>query len=100
LLLQYNMKIEFDPQKSKKNEENRGLPFDLTADFEWETAVYTEDLRHDYSEQRFVAMGYLDERVHIICFTPIEDGVRIISFRKANIREIKHYEAEKESINK
>lgn len=88
------MKIEFDPEKSSKNERERGLPFDLTADFDWATALYSEDERHTYPEKRFVAIGYLGGRLHVVCFTPINGGVRIISFRKANSREVKHYEKE------
>ncbi|CAN5444215.1 BrnT family toxin [soil metagenome] len=91
------MRIDFDPAKSDKNSLERGLPFDRAADFDWETARYAEDVRCVYSERRFVAMGYLDNRLHILCFTPISEGVRIISFRKANLREIKRYE--KETIN-
>lgn len=49
-------------------------------------------MRHIYPERRFVAMGYLEERLHVLCFTPILDGVRVISFRKANSREVKRYE--------
>jgi uncharacterized DUF497 family protein len=30
--------------------------------------------------------------VHVLCFTPVEGGIRVISFRKANSREIKTYE--------
>lgn len=88
------MKIEFDPEKSNKNSHERGLPFDLAADFDWETALYSEDIRHTYSERRFVALGYLEERLHVLCFTPIQGGVRVISFRKANSREVKRYEQE------
>lgn len=88
------MKIEFDPNKSKINERNRALPFDKAADFDWETALYVEDDRKLYPERRFVAVGYLSKRLHVICFTPIEGGVRIISFRKANSREVKRYEKE------
>lgn len=91
------MKIDFDSEKSHKNSRNRGLPFDRAADFDWETAYYFEDIRQDYPERRFIARGYLDERLHVLCFTPIPGGVRVISFRKANLREIKRYE--KETIN-
>lgn len=91
------MKIEFDPEKSNKNSHERGLPFSLAAEFEWETALYSEDVRHAYPERRFVTIGYLEKRLHVICFSPIRDGVRIISFRKANLREVKRYE--KESSN-
>lgn len=80
------MKIDFDPQKSKKNILNRELPFEWAIEFDWETALYVEDIRKDYPEQRFVALGFLKQRLHVICFTPSEGGVRIISFRKANAR--------------
>lgn len=89
------MKIDFDPEKSKKNDRDRGLPFEQAIDFDWETAIYSEDNRNPYPERRFVAMGYLRKRLHVLCFTPIESGVRVISFRKANLREVQRYEKEK-----
>lgn len=88
------MKIDFDHEKSRKNTQDRGLPFDQVVDFDWETAIYSEDVRQLYPERRFVAIGYLGERLHVLCFTPIEQGVRVISFRKANSREVKRYEKE------
>lgn len=88
------MKIDFDLIKSDKNYRERQLSFERVADFDWETALYAEDIRHFYPEQRFVAVGFLDERLHVICFTPIDEGVRIISFRKANLREVRRYEKE------
>jgi uncharacterized protein len=91
------MKIDFDPKKSEKNIRERGLSFERAAEFDWEMAIYIEDDRKQYPEQRFVAMGYLGARLHVICFSPIDQGVRIISFRKANLREVKRYE--KEIIN-
>lgn len=84
--------------KSKTNEQNRSLPFEKAHDFDWENALYVEDDRKLYPEQRFVALGYVEKRLHVICFTPIDGGVRIISFRKANQREVKRYE--KEILNK
>ena len=66
----------------------------MAKDFEWETALYIEDDRKDYPEKRFIAFGFLNHRLHVICFTLIKDGVRIISFRKANAREVKRYEKE------
>lgn len=85
------MKIDFDPAKSENNARERGLPFERAADFGWDEASYAEDSRNPYPERRFVAAGYLDNRLHILCFTPIPGGVRIISFRKANQREAKNY---------
>ncbi len=86
------MKIEYDPEKSNKNLNERDLPFDMVTDFEWESAILQEDLRKTYPERRFVAAGIINGRLHIICFTPITEGIRVISFRKANKREVNHYE--------
>jgi len=85
------MRIDFDPNKSVKNERERDLPFECAAEFDWGGATFTEDERNLYPERRFVAVGYLRKRLHVICFTPIPDGVRVISFRKANAREARDY---------
>ena len=86
------MKIEFDPAKSQKNAGERGLPFERVQEFDWEGAIYVEDVRFAYPERRFVALGSVGNRLHVLCFTPIAAGVRVISFRKANDREVKGYE--------
>jgi len=87
------MKVVFDPQKHQANldDPSRRLGFDRVVDFDWANATIGEDTRKDYFERRFVAAGYLDSRLHILCFTPIADGVRVISFRKANSREARKY---------
>ena len=68
------------------------MPFELATEFEWVTALYIPDTRHDYGENRIRAFGFFEDRLHAIVFTPIAGGVRIISFRKANKREILRYE--------
>lgn len=45
-----------------------------------------------YPEVRYVAVGLLQARLHVLCFAPIDGGIRVINFRKANSREIKAYE--------
>ena len=89
--------IEYDPKKSDKNVIARSLHFGQAFEFNWETALYSEDTRNNYPEKRYIAIGYLEKRLHVICFTPINESVRIISFRKANSREVKRYE---KTINK
>jgi hypothetical protein len=42
-------------------------------------------------ETRRVAVGYLDKRLHLLCYIPTPDGIRVISFRKTNKREAKLY---------
>lgn len=89
------MKITYDPNKNQKNIEERGLSFDEVQYFHWSTAIIAPDLRKIYPEPRYLAAGFvgLTERLHILVFTPTIDGIRVISFRKANKREVKRYEA-------
>jgi hypothetical protein len=85
------VEITFDPAKNEWNLRERGLSFERAADFEFDTAVSVEDRRHDYGERRIVAVGYLDGRLHVLCFTTTSAGIRVISFRKANAREARKY---------
>lgn len=86
------MKIEYDAAKSKKNMLERNLPFSHAYDFDWSDALIFPDNRYQYPEPRFIVVGYLDNRLHVMCFTPITNGIRVISFRKANKREAKKYD--------
>ena len=87
------MHIEFDPIKHQRNISERALGFDRVAEFDFGTALIWQDVRKAYPEVRYVALGFLDARLHVLCFAPVADGVRVISFRKANTREVKNYES-------
>ncbi|HDL5367252.1 TPA: BrnT family toxin [Mannheimia haemolytica] len=82
------MKITYDPNKNQRNIEERDLPFDLVNQFDWNTAQIWQDLRFDYGEIRLNALGFINERLYSLTFKPLNDGIRVISFRKANKREI------------
>lgn len=86
------MLIDFDPAKNDTNIRERGLPFERASDFDFDRAIVWRDARKPYPEARFVALGFLDARLHVLCFTPIDGGIRVISFRKANTREVEDYE--------
>jgi uncharacterized protein len=85
--------ITYDPAKNERNIRERGLPFERAADFDFPTALRSIDVRRDYGETRLVALGYLDRRLHVLCFVEAAVGIRVISFRRANSRERKRYEA-------
>jgi uncharacterized DUF497 family protein len=53
------MNIEFDSAKNLKNVHERGISFELAADFNLATAKIWPDTRKDYGEERFIALGYL-----------------------------------------
>ena len=86
------MRIEFDPIKNEANIRVRGLSFERAAEFDFAGATIKQDVRKPYPEVRFVALGLLDARLHALCFTPVAGGIRVISFRKANSREVRDYE--------
>ncbi|QWD32598.1 BrnT family toxin [Polynucleobacter paneuropaeus] len=91
LLLQLNRLIEFDPIKRAQTLELRGLDFARA----WEVLSHTthtiEDLRKSYGERRFIAIGFLDDRLTVVVWTPRGRKRRIISMKYANEREIKEY---------
>jgi uncharacterized DUF497 family protein len=84
-----SVEITFDPRKSGRNLRERGLGFAQAADFDFASASYFNEVRN--GENRLVAVGYLQKRLHILCFLPTADGVRVVSFRKANDREARKY---------
>ncbi len=86
------MIISYDPNKNQRNIEQRELDFDRVSDLNWDDAWIYEDERSEYNEVRYIAYSMLYQRLHFVCFTETGDGIRVISFRKANSREVKRYE--------
>jgi uncharacterized DUF497 family protein len=86
------MEIDFDPTKSTKNTRERSLSFERVAEFDFETAQFAIDNRRDYGETRYRALGFIDQRLYALVFVEIIGGIRVISFRKANKREVKQYD--------
>lgn len=86
------MDIEFDPSKSEQNEADRGLSFTLVEDFDFTTALVAQDDREDYGEDRFIALGFIGARLHVVVYTMRGEVLRVISFRKANDKEIERYD--------
>jgi uncharacterized DUF497 family protein len=87
------MKITFDPVKRDRTLRERGLDF---ADADHVFAGVTldwPDERHDYGELRIIMVGYLHERMVIVCWTPRSGTRHVFSMRKANEREKAKYGA-------
>lgn len=85
--------VSFDPAKNERNIASRGISFEAAEQFEWDTALVAEDLRKEYGERRFQALGLIEGRLHAMVYTPRAGKVRVISLRKANRREVRRYEA-------
>lgn len=91
------MDIEFDKIKNELNIEMRGISFELAEEFDFSTASYEIDDRKNYREIRMRALGFIGDRLYSLVFTERGEKTRIISLRKANLRERKKYEKESKS---
>lgn len=86
------MEYEWDERKRVANLMKHGIDFGITEGFCWNTALETIDDRADYGEKRWIALGLIDTRVHVLIYTKRAEKIRIISLRKANKREVEYYE--------
>jgi uncharacterized protein len=66
------MGITYDPNKNERNIRERGLSFERAADFDFSTASFMTEVRK--GEPRRVAIGYLDGRLHLLCYIPARTG--------------------------
>ena len=89
------MPISFDPTKNERNIAERGLSFERLSELDWLTAIAIEDTRRDYGERRIRVMALLEGRLHVAVITARGDTLHVISFRKANRREVKNYEKQR-----
>jgi uncharacterized DUF497 family protein len=86
------MKLSYDPAKNAANIATGRPSFDEVARLDFQTAAFAVDDRRDYGETCWRGFGLLDGRLHALVFVETATGIRIISFRKANNREVKRYE--------
>jgi uncharacterized DUF497 family protein len=52
---------------------------------------YWLDTRRDYGEARMCAIAYIGVRLYYVAFVDRADVRRIISLRRANLKEVKRY---------
>ena len=87
------MNFEWDEAKSDACFAGRGFDFAYAARAFFDPDRLTQaDTRYSYREDRYQLMGKIEHRLFVVVYTSRHDGIRIISARKANQREVKHYE--------
>jgi len=84
------MGYEWDEEKRRVNREKHGVDFSTIEGFDWANSTVRQDNRHQ--EQRYIAVGRVGTRLHVVVFTRRGADIRIISFRRANSREVRNYE--------
>ena len=88
--------IDYDAAKDRENLRKHGLPLGAAELLFDGPFVEEEDRRRDYGETRFIATGPIPsfgDRIFVVIYTWRESVRRIISFRKANDREVRKYRA-------
>jgi uncharacterized protein len=85
------MEFSWSERKRSLNLKQHGLDFvDAVAVFQGLTFTFEDD-RFSYKEQRFVTLGLLAGIPVSVVHTETDHEIRIISFRKATIREAHIY---------
>lgn len=83
---------EWNDRKARTNLAKHRIAFADVFRFEWETADIRIDDDMDYGEERFVATGFIDDRVCVLVYAERGDTVRVISLRRATNEEKRRYE--------
>jgi uncharacterized protein len=85
------MQIEFDSAKDAKNKAKHGVSLALAGELDWDAALVWVDDRFEYDELRMIALAPKTEILYYVAFLELGDVRRVISLRRANRREVKHY---------
>ena len=100
LLNNYNigmeeLRFEWDPHKAEINQRKHAIAFEEARTvFEDPEALVIDDPDHSMDEERFIILGF-SIRANLLvgchCYRESESVIRIISARKATVREAKQY---------
>ncbi len=85
------MQIEFDPAKDTANQTKHGVSLSMAGELDWEAALVWVDERFEYRETRMIALAPKTEILCYVAFVDRGELRRVISLRRANRREVKHY---------
>ena len=85
------MKIEFDQAKDVTNQAKHGVSLALADELDWEAALVWVDGRFEYGELRMIALAPNSGILYYVAFVERGELRRVISLRRANRREVRHY---------
>jgi uncharacterized protein len=92
--------IQWDEEKNRRNVQKHGIGFSSAADLFNYPHLVRLDTRENYSEERWIGVGWMGAMIGVVVFTVIETGdrdfniIRIVSARKASKQEITLFEQE------
>ena len=85
------MQMEFEPAKNAGNQAKHGVSLEFASELDWEAALVWVDDRFAYAELRMTALVPMNNILYYVAFVNRGPARRIISLRRANRREVKHY---------
>jgi uncharacterized DUF497 family protein len=85
------MQIEFDPAKDSANQTKHGVSLGLAEELDWDAALVWIDDRFENDEWRMIALAPRTGILYYVAFVDRGEVRRIVSLRRANRREVKHY---------
>ena len=85
------MWVEFDPVKDGLNLAKHGVSLALARQLDWDAALVWVDDRFAYDETRMIALAPAKNTLYYVAFVDRGEVRRIISLRRAERREVKHY---------
>jgi uncharacterized DUF497 family protein len=86
------MQFSCDPNKSRTNYFKHGIVLEFAQYLDWTKEVVWQDVRYSYNEVRMSGLVPLEGKVYAVVYVLRAEFTRMISLRKANKREAKHYE--------
>lgn len=86
------MEFEFDPEKSRANQEKHGIDF-VEAQALWDDPDRVEIPARTTDEPRLLIIGAIDGKHWSAVATPREHRMRIISVRRSRDEEVTIYES-------
>jgi uncharacterized DUF497 family protein len=87
------LEFEWDTRKAAQNIARHGVPFEYAARVFLDLhRLDSEDERHDYKEHRRLILGRIEGRLFAVAYTLRGELTRLISARKANVREQRRYD--------
>lgn len=92
-----NLRFEWDPPKAARNKAKHKLSFELAKEVFFDPFVLTELDGYEHGEERWRTIGAIGSALVLVIHTTRENEageevIRIISARRAEPKERRHYE--------
>lgn len=90
--------FQWDDRKAAENVAKHSITFEMARDvFRDPFIVEWLDERHEAGEQRFAALGMVEQRILFVAYTMRGETIRVISARRAEAFERRRYHDENQA---